>query len=91
MLWSIHCCMPNLKNNLLSRRLYPVAQENARYLSEEVVIQGYCIPPNVSQPWVNELEFVPLRVAEFKPHKWEYLAVLFATTVVFFNYNSTVI
>ena len=29
-------------------RLYPVAYENTRYLSEEIVIQGYRIPPNVS-------------------------------------------
>ena len=30
-------------------RLYPVAFENARILSEEIAIQGYCIPPEVSQ------------------------------------------
>ena len=29
-------------------RLYPVAYENFRSLSEEIVIQGYRIPPNVS-------------------------------------------
>ena len=39
-------------NNLLTVffcRLYPVAFENARILSEEIAIQGYCIPPEVSQ------------------------------------------
>ena len=30
-------------------RLYPVAFENARILSEEIAIQGYRIPPEVSQ------------------------------------------
>lgn len=30
-------------------RLYPVATENARMLQEDIVIQGYRIPPNVSQ------------------------------------------
>ena len=29
-------------------KLYPVSFENARFLSEEIVIQGYHIPPQVS-------------------------------------------
>lgn len=34
---------------VFSCRLYPVAFENARILSEEIAIQGYRIPPEVSQ------------------------------------------
>ena len=29
--------------------MYPAAWENARFLDEEIIIQGYRIPPNVSQ------------------------------------------
>ena len=35
--WIFHC------------RMYPAAWENARFLDEEIIIQGYRIPPNVSQ------------------------------------------
>lgn len=55
-------------------RLYPVAFENARILSEEIAIQGYCIPPET-------MIRIPLYVMgrnpelfedplEYKPERW---------------------
>jgi len=55
-------------------RLYPVAFENARYLSEDIVIQGYRIPPNtmIRMPLYAmgrdpQLFDDPL---EYKPERW---------------------
>ena len=33
---------------LFFSRIYPIVFENARFLPEEIVIQGYRIPPKVS-------------------------------------------